>query len=59
MTRYLLVKDVCGHEDYPCCGCSLEAYPMAESDARRLARAHKVKILGKYHVPDYDGGFDF
>ena len=53
MTRYVLVRDVCNHEDYPCCGCSQEAYPMEESSARELARKHRVKIVGKYRVPCY------
>ena len=53
-----MVKDVCNHEDYPCCGCSRESYPMEQSDARALAKEGKVKIVGKYRQPAYYGGFD-
>lgn len=58
MVSYVLVKDICKHEDYPCCGCSSEAYPMEESDARTLAKEHKVKILRKYRPTAYYGGCD-
>lgn len=50
MSSYVLVQDVCGHEDYPCCGCSLDPYAMPESDARRLERAHKVKIIRNFDL---------
>ena len=49
--RYLLVRDICNCEDYPCCGHTSESYPMIDEDARELAKAGKVKILGEYRPP--------
>lgn len=51
MASYLLVKDICNCEDYPCCGHSQEAYPMYAPDARELAKKGRVRIIGDYNPP--------
>lgn len=53
---YVMVKDICNHEDYPCCGCSRESYPMDATDAKILAKEGKVKIVGKYRPTSFYGG---
>ena len=51
MGTYLMIREICKCEDYPCCGHTFEPYPMNASDARALAKEGKVKILGEYHPP--------
>lgn len=50
-SKFKIVEDVCNHEDYPCCGCSLESYPMCTERAIPLCKEGRVRILGDY-VPD-------
>ena len=51
---YLMVREICTHEDYPCCGCQpYSSYPMESREARRLAEQGRVKVLGVYHPPMY------
>lgn len=51
---YLLIREICTHEDYPCCGCEPgEPYPMESAVARRLELEGRVKVLGAYRPPMY------
>lgn len=43
--RYILVRDICECEDYPCCGHDPEPYPRKEEDARKLAKEGKVRLI--------------
>ena len=48
MSDYVLVVDVCHHEDYPCCGCSSEEYPMRKERAKEYESEGRIRILGDY-----------
>ena len=48
MSDYVLVRDICRHEDYPCCGCSTDAYPMESERAKEYQSEGRIEILGDY-----------
>lgn len=47
--RYILVRDICECEDYPCCGHSDEPYPLKEDRARALAKQDEVTLIAYYN----------
>ena len=57
MSDYVLVVDVCNHEDYPCCGCSREEYYLSRIEAERLLNQGKIRILSTSPEMDKIEGF--
>lgn len=49
MSKYVFVADICKHEDYPCCGCCKDGYPMKRERANELVDDGLIKILGEYN----------